>query len=368
MKEDFMKIFSRALLLYMIFLFSTLVISCTSVKEKKYQVDKYKIGDIGPAGGIIFYTEEFPIRKYYEIAPIGTEIQGPWGLLGKKIGTSTSLGTGQNNTELIIKLLNTNEPDAAAQMCRNLIINGFNDWFLPSLDEVYLMYSNLYLKNIGSFNHMLYWSSSESKTNPLTSVFDFGEVTVNGGKEYPSSRNEKHQVRAIRAFSMNTNIREYQFGERGPAGGWIFFKQKKDMNSWSYLEAAPLETEFSSQWGLEHTTISTARGEWQSKSNTQKIIALLDSIGENGTAAQICDSLVINGYDDWFLPSADALLQIYKNVLVHEVSTSEEKIYWSSTESDYTTSLGLSVLKNNASINPLLKNQNHIVRAIREFY
>ena len=338
-----------------------------SAKPKDAQTEKYKIGDTGPAGGIVFYSEKYPKMKYYEIAPVETEVQCAWGLFGKRIGTSTGIGTGLKNTELLIALSNNDEIDAAPQMCRNLAIKGFTDWFLPSRDELYLMYSVLFLNDSGDFCHKLYWSSSEAKTNPLSIAYDFGEVTVNGGKEYPGDRASKHQVRAIRAFSVNAGKKEYQIGERGPAGGWIFDRQKKDKNSWSYLEAAPSETEFVAKWGLANATISTARGEWQSKPNTQKIIDSLSSMGEEDRAAQLCDSLVVNGYDDWCLPSADALLRFYENILAHDTVDSSGKIYWSSTEFDYDQSLGLSVSENSANIAGFAKNEKHIVRAIRVF-
>jgi TolB-like protein len=124
----------------------------------------YKIGDIGPAGGIVFYDKGNNSGgwRYLEAAPAETEEKLNW--LSKEVeidGTKTELGTGKKNTQLITADLSIGVPEAALH-CVELEYGGFHDWFLPSKDELNLMYVNLKRKNLGDFADELYWSSSES--------------------------------------------------------------------------------------------------------------------------------------------------------------------------------------------------------------
>ena len=64
-------------------------------------------------------------------------------------------------------------------------------------------------------------------------------------------------------------------------------------------------------------------------SNTNLLVA---SCGA-GTVASICDSLVENGYSDWFLPSKDELSKVYQNYsLVGGVYPTQSQGVWSSSE------------------------------------
>ena len=70
-------------------------------------------------------------------------------------GTSTAIGSGQANTTAIV----TKCSSSAAYICDILVLNGYNDWFLPSEDEL----NQLYMQRsvVGGFANDYYWSSSE---------------------------------------------------------------------------------------------------------------------------------------------------------------------------------------------------------------
>jgi hypothetical protein len=86
--------------------------------------------------------------------------------------------------------------DAAA----NATSQGYDDWSLPSLEELSLMYNTIGNGgpegNIGSFINMVYWSSSEySSLSAWLVVFDVVDTY-----SYYYSKSTTYRVRVIRAF------------------------------------------------------------------------------------------------------------------------------------------------------------------------
>jgi TolB-like protein len=158
----------------------------------------YQIGDFGPAGGWIFYDKGRVTSgwRYLEAAPTETEFMAQWGAYQKNVeGTSTSIGTGKRNTEIIVNYLRSiGESGKAAQLCDSLVAEGFDDWFLPSKDELDLLYKNLKAKGIGELNGSWYWSSSQY--NAYNSWYqDFSD-----GDQYATNKGLTYCVRAVRAF------------------------------------------------------------------------------------------------------------------------------------------------------------------------
>ena len=164
-------------------------------------VSSYVLGDIGPAGGYIFYDKGSysgsPSWRYLEAAPSDQSTSQAWSnIINVEIGTSaqgTAIGTGQTNTTAIIG--QTGHTASAAQLCNDLTEGGYNDWFLPSKDELNLMYENLYLFAVGGFAvNGYYWSSSESYVSSAWVQFFYDGGQGNHGKE------KSRRVRAVRAF------------------------------------------------------------------------------------------------------------------------------------------------------------------------
>lgn len=165
------------------------------------------VGDIGPVGGYIFYDKGSYSDgwRYLEAAPAGNEWRAKvWGGYGTEVGgTGTAVGTGASNTEKIVSKFGNAEPyerniDYAAKLCADLVVTKggvtYDDWFLPSKDELNLMYQNLKKNNLGGFSGDLYWSSSEYNANDAwLQYFD------DGGQFY-DDRNYDFRVRSVRAF------------------------------------------------------------------------------------------------------------------------------------------------------------------------
>ena len=72
--------------------------------------------------------------------------------------TGTAIGTGSANTTAIVAAQGAG--NYAAQLCNDLTEGDYNDWFLPSKDELNELYKNKV--KIGGFADNRYWSSSES--------------------------------------------------------------------------------------------------------------------------------------------------------------------------------------------------------------
>jgi hypothetical protein len=159
----------------------------------------YTIGDIGPAGGWIFYDKgRFSDGwRYLEAAPRdAANWQVEWGPSGKSAGTGTAVGTGKRNTQLILESLGREgETGTATQLCAAFEAGGFKDWFLPSKDELDLIYKNLKSRGLGSFNGR-YWSSSENSNGSNNAwVQRFSD-----GNQNDSHKTFAYSVRAVRAF------------------------------------------------------------------------------------------------------------------------------------------------------------------------
>ena len=154
------------------------------------------IGDIYQ-GGIIFYLRgTYPDQYGLVCAPNDQGTSVSWysknyiyyGITG------TAIGSGKTNTSSLVSILGNDY--YAAKFCDDLVLNGFDDWFLPSRDELDLMYTNLKINGFGNFTKMNYWSSSECDyLNAYTQYFDSGLQSCN-------NKLHSYSIRAVRIFGV----------------------------------------------------------------------------------------------------------------------------------------------------------------------
>ncbi len=179
---------------------------------------EYAVGSAGPAGGIIFYDKGYYSNgwRYLEVSPSDITTSATTKCVFdcyeatansdiRATGTSTIIGSGKINTEMLVETrkesaYNKSEDggditsDYAAKKCLDYTYGGYDDWFLPSKEELNLIYVNLYKQGLGSFASNGYWSSSESDCK-----FAWYQDFSNGNQSAIFVENY-NCVRPIRAF------------------------------------------------------------------------------------------------------------------------------------------------------------------------
>lgn len=118
-------------------------------------------------GGLIFYLDTSTGNGM--VAATENVARANFGCVNQAIGeNSEAIGAGQSNTNNILaQNCNDFPPDnpslVAPQLCADLVLNNKDDWYLPSSEELKMMYDNLYAKGhiveTDSTIHTL-WSSS----------------------------------------------------------------------------------------------------------------------------------------------------------------------------------------------------------------
>ena len=192
-------------LLYTLLVVSVIFSACEKEEETPTNNNKNNsalaIGDTHQ-GGIVFYLD----GNGGGLIAASTDQSEPaqWGCYGTAVSGAdgTAIGTGAQNTIDIVNADCTTIDSTyltAANICSNLTLGGYTDWFLPSKDELNEMYLNigqgnaLGLGNIGGFTDGNFWSSTEYNDVAWQHYFF-------NGNSWTSDKSDYHYVRAVRAF------------------------------------------------------------------------------------------------------------------------------------------------------------------------
>lgn len=171
----------------------------------------YKIGDIGTGGGIVFYVDKEGFTVYdgkggesichYMEMSKNTLGGSNWCPEYSKKNTHTGLGYGKSNTYKILHESTSEtltEDNCAAYKCSKYTTSNtkVGEWFLPSKDELSLIYKNLKMKVLADCgDKKWHWSSSEyDRENAWIYNFDSG-IQADHLKDIFNN-----SVRAVRAF------------------------------------------------------------------------------------------------------------------------------------------------------------------------
>ena len=165
----------------------------------------YTIGDFA-LGGIVFWLDETGQHGLICAKEDQSSIMRWYaGTFGDTRAYGDHIYAGKMNTDAIvgssIGIIGDDGSPYASEICKDLTLDGYSDWYLPSKEELNLMYENkstigaTAIANGGSgFAIDYYWSSTE-RTNMTALRKYFGN-----GYQANHGKNTTSYVRAIRAF------------------------------------------------------------------------------------------------------------------------------------------------------------------------
>ena len=129
---------------------------------------------------------------------------------------------------------------------------------------------------------------------------------------------------------------EYKVGDRGPAGGFIFYDDEDNgidnIPNARYLEAAPKDLKGTYQWGLPDVYIGSKGS--RIGSGITAATELIEANPKANYAAHACDRYRVNWHRDWFFPDRDMVGLIYTELKGKGLGGFSDGVYSSSGEDD----------------------------------
>jgi hypothetical protein len=294
------------------------------------------------------------------------------------------IGWGRENTTAIVA--QNGEGKYAAKFVDDYSANGKSDWFLPSRDELDVVYNASVTVGAPKVLPMPYWTSSENSAKyAWYQLFQDGTQFTDENKVGQSNGNKqlrKSQVHigssfpslpfhlvAMRSFpagvgvkptasttsltgSSCTNEGPCAVGDTGPAGGIVFYDAGPRSSGDRYFEVGPVETEVAGiPWKpLTFNDKQTPLyiGTASASAKVQRVLAKAFGMGEANTSkivqryrggnypARYASTLVFGGYNDWYLPSKEELRLVYRTLgtATPRLGNLGKSFYWTSSEYD----------------------------------
>jgi hypothetical protein len=356
------------------------------------------VGNRGPGGGTIVF-DAGSVQwwgQYLEALSLAMGTGLPWSLkpttslypndTTKRLHIDAKgIGMGRTNTANIVA--QSGPGQYAASFVDNLVMNNYDDWFLPSVDELNATYFTRAVKGVPKMPAVPYWSSSENSANyawyqlfqdgtQFTDESGVGAITgikqltrnrLHRGSGFPSL---PFRLVAMRSFPAGTGIAPpvsapvltgntcsaagpCSIGDTGPAGGVVFYDAGEPKTWGRYLEASPVSTEGVGLPWKRLDAIDKKRPVYRDvlklKAQTQRVLSTQIGMGKINTdrikkiygrgryAARYADAMVHNGFDDWFLPSKNELNVMYSvlGIASPGIGSYARSFYWTSSEYDF---------------------------------
>jgi hypothetical protein len=162
----------------------------SNCKEK--EKDPLVLGKTHQGGIIIFLEDNGEHGIIAATTDQHTNIQWCLGSCISTNASATAPGTGKANTALIVATQKTG--NYAAFICDQLVHNGFDDWHLPSKDELNALFIQKEAGRIGNFLAEEYWSSTENSADRA-----WNQHLGNGTIHFEIKENAGC-IRAVRSF------------------------------------------------------------------------------------------------------------------------------------------------------------------------
>ncbi|MFH2143206.1 MAG: immunoglobulin domain-containing protein [Bacteroidota bacterium] len=142
-------------------------------------------------GGIVFYVDGVGngLITPEQYQSMGAE----WGCYGTSISGAISLTDGAANTSAILAACSTRP--IAASICDDLVENGYNDWFLPSKDQL----DYLYLQKILLGN---YFSDDSCFSSTEYNDIEAWSECMGTGEQFSCEKSHStYRLKCVRSFS-----------------------------------------------------------------------------------------------------------------------------------------------------------------------
>ena len=349
-------------------------------------------------GGILFYLDETSHRGLVVSTKVISYYN--WGCYDYLGADGTAIGTGYQNT-LDIVFKECDNPiyqdgfsdSSAAEIAYYYEFDGYDDWFLPSKDELTEVHNLRIDSLMGS-----HWTSSEYDsgyswqiyTGDYSFEWSLGDVRI-------MPKNYHGNVLPIRAFGnwtmgcMDSLACNYNseanmadesctYAEQGydcdgniiaqigdiMEGGYLFYVDSTGQHG---LVAAMEDLPGTYPWGCRGTSISGAEGTSIGVGH-QNTLDIVEGCSETPISASESLANESGGYSDWFLPSIDELVEMYNTIgnggLEVNIGGFENSWYWSSSEASNELAWRTH-FSNGYTTFDYHKNNTFMVRVIRTF-
>jgi len=144
------------------------------------------------AGGIIFYLDN--LKQHGLVCAPNDVGTAKWGCeLAWINGTKPELGRGAQNTKAIVA--GCSEDKFIAKVCDSVVLNFYDDWYMPSKDELQLIYDNVHRQGKGNFGTVYHSSTEYDNSSAWAMQFQGGN-----GISYNLWKGGTTIVRPVRSF------------------------------------------------------------------------------------------------------------------------------------------------------------------------